>query len=421
MAIKLSQSISDRYALILSDQLIEWFDCVWSQYRLEGEFHQPLAPYQLLEDSLEALWPGFMLPDTIPIITNDYGDWLCLRVGANDEVSEVLHWYHGGGDFLPFGSNLAEALLYDVCQFVGRKRTPWDSTPSEEARASIWPWLAKHLQSTEAQIVEIVEGFRKGQVDQGLTMLAERGWCRDAVDRDRIDRALGTPLRQIADPKLALRLGVTWEREMTRWLFDTKTIPDSYRTALQELFEPRSDWDSQDWTQAESIAEGALNRRSDLAWASDVSGWGAFRRQDYELAFQRWEKGLLASVFSDQSTMFRSHWFSQEFGKFSAAMLYQSRDRLPESMQANLYWQNITRQGTLTANQRATEYWYQIAKAESNAAAQYEAWYRAGWDVGCTNRAQFQTILSGLVDSAWSAGWKARHAVAKAHLNKLGT
>ena len=58
------------------------------------------------------------MPDTLPIIGNDYGDWLCLRIARDGTLAELIHWSHCGGDWLPYGRNLAEGLLYDAAQRI---------------------------------------------------------------------------------------------------------------------------------------------------------------------------------------------------------------------------------------------------------------------------------------------------------------
>ncbi len=63
-----------------------------------------------------------MLPDTLPLIGNEYGDWLCVRVDEDNRFGELVHWYHGGGDWIPVGKSIAEAVLHDIVdQFRPRK------------------------------------------------------------------------------------------------------------------------------------------------------------------------------------------------------------------------------------------------------------------------------------------------------------
>ena len=109
-----SQQIERRYCLQLPDDVRAYLDEeIWKQ---EGgaEFCRARTPEQLLDPEPGTIWAGFMLPDTLPLIGNDYGDWLCVRIAANGTVSELVHWSHCGGDWIPYGRSLAEGLLYDA-------------------------------------------------------------------------------------------------------------------------------------------------------------------------------------------------------------------------------------------------------------------------------------------------------------------
>ncbi len=75
---------------------------------------------------------GFMLPDTLPILGNGYGDWLCMRVNADNTAGEVVHWYHGGGDWMPWGRNPAEAIAFDrLRQRLPGRRVAHATRPAE--------------------------------------------------------------------------------------------------------------------------------------------------------------------------------------------------------------------------------------------------------------------------------------------------
>ena len=109
-----STEIENRYSLRLSDDVRAWLDeQVWHESG-GAEFCRAQTPEQLLDPPPGTIWAGFMLPDTLPIIGNDYGDWLCLRIAADGTVSELVQWSHGGGDWIPYGNTLAEGLLYDA-------------------------------------------------------------------------------------------------------------------------------------------------------------------------------------------------------------------------------------------------------------------------------------------------------------------
>ena len=85
MPLRWSEKLAAHYGLRLPPDLRAWIDDnVWEQAG-GAEFSQPQSPEHLIEPN-GAIWGGFMLPDTLPIIGNEYGDWLCLRIDADDGV-----------------------------------------------------------------------------------------------------------------------------------------------------------------------------------------------------------------------------------------------------------------------------------------------------------------------------------------------
>ncbi len=422
MSIRLSEAISERYQLALSNELRDWMDGSWARFGSDSEFGSYNALPSLVDRAPDILWPGFMLPDTLPLIGNRFGDWLCLRIDASGQASELVHWYHGGGDFIPFGKTLSEALLYDRCQSVRSDHTIWGE-PMEvsEPNRSICSWIAEQLGVAESLIHRIEQSFQEGRLEEGLDALDEHGWCEVAVARDRIDLCLTTPLRRKADPKLAIRLGVTWEPELTRWLFDTELIPAPFIPSLEEyLGTAAAVRDRQDWHKAESIAVQLMEDRTDLEWPFAIAGWSAYRRGDHQQAIDRLWRGLSASVFSDQSTRFRSHWFDRRYGKFTAAILVQLSESLSDSIVEDPYWKQLSSGEGESIHQRIAKYWADQAKeANLEAAEQYDRWYRSGWDIGCHDIPMFDSILSQLQESAEQAGWKSRALLAEAYRSKL--
>src|SRR5262245_37578083 len=109
-----SDSVAQRFDIQLPLDLRAWLDDgIWKQAG-GAEFCRPRTPEQLVSPEPGSIWAGFMLPDTLPFIGNQYGDWLCLRIGFSNRVDEVLYWCHGGGDWIPYGRTLAESLIYDA-------------------------------------------------------------------------------------------------------------------------------------------------------------------------------------------------------------------------------------------------------------------------------------------------------------------
>ena len=74
-----SERIERHYSLRLPHDVRVWLDQdIWREVG-GAEFCRARTPEQILEPEPGTIWAGFMLPDTLPIVGNDYGDWLCLR------------------------------------------------------------------------------------------------------------------------------------------------------------------------------------------------------------------------------------------------------------------------------------------------------------------------------------------------------
>ena len=131
-----SRAIAERYQLRLSAELDDWFDSGACEALGHGEFCEPATPDQLLGPAPECIWPGLMPPDVLPLVGNGLGDWLCGRVSAQGTIDEILYWYHGGGDYLPYGAGLAEALLFDTLadRLPGRRQL--HAVPAEREASS---------------------------------------------------------------------------------------------------------------------------------------------------------------------------------------------------------------------------------------------------------------------------------------------
>lgn len=416
-----SEAIAERYSLALSDDLCDWFNGDWNRFDSSSEFCDFSVVPSLLNAAPSCFWPGFMLPDTIPIIGNRFGDWLCLKVGNDGKCCEIVHWYHGGGDYIPFGKTLAESLLYDACQSASPEHQTWgEVSEADPSKKNVLEWVAPRLDVSMSVLEEIISLYARGQVIEATDRMLEKGWCTTVAARDRIDAALSTPLRRKADPKLAMRLGVTWEKEMNRWLFDTDLIPAEQRERLHEILGASSDGFNQDWEAAEREAHAVLAHRQDLGWAFDIAGWAALRKSQTATAIDWWWKGVQTSVFSDQSTRFRSHWFDRSFGKFAAQQLHELRELLPNEIAMDPYWSALIATDAGDASQRITAHWIGRASQVGLSAGDcYDDWYRAGWDVGCHQVDLFAMILEQLTQNGRQAGWEAKAKIAKTYQARL--
>ncbi len=122
MASSAWERLAERFALAESGQWRRWFDVDSQRGVLTGPFKSVVDTAELCEPAPLDIWPGFMLPDSLPIVSNDYGDCWCARIGASGEITEVIQWSHGGGDWMPVGKHIGEAGLWDYVQHWRTRR-----------------------------------------------------------------------------------------------------------------------------------------------------------------------------------------------------------------------------------------------------------------------------------------------------------
>jgi hypothetical protein len=406
-----SSRIASTYGIRLSQSLQIWFDEAWWARQGTGEFATALAPEQILHLDGEVIWPGFLPPDLLPLIGNDYGDWLCLRVGLANEVSEVVYWNHGGGDWIPFGPNLPEALLY-----AASKRAP----ATDEFSSTVWPtWAAKQLSESGKPVMPFWE--TGAQIDP-LSALVEAGIAQTPVGRDLCLERLRRPSQETADREKAQALGVPWEPNFISWLFDSSLAPESKRDSLATKDAASGENFTQDWEGAEMEALRIERVRENLGWPMDLAGWAAERRGDVHQAIPRYWSSLAASVFSDESIRFRTLWFPEGFGKFAAARLWEHRDQLSDEQRNSPYLQLLWENDRASLRSRVSHFWLEQAEVAVNDQkwhAAFDAYLRAGWDVGMARRDDYFIVLEGLRSAAQHLGAVAMSRLISVHLGLL--
>ncbi len=438
-----SQHIADRYCVELDYAWRQWFDRDAEQVPLAGEFRDSTQHSFLLDRAPTIVWPGLMLPDTLPLIGNEYGDWLCVRVDSSNRFGELVHWYHGGGDWIPVGRTIAEAVLHDIVdQFrprVGQvlRGAPESTSPEHLshviARLSeerLQRWLIASFERDPNESREHSSAFRDVLAElsarrylPAVQQLERAGWSSEAALCDQIEYALQVPIRSLASDEIPKRLGLNYEPDYVRWLFDAQQIPNNVLHQIQEILHmlgiAPAQPNKQDWIEAERLALRLLERRSDLAWAVDIAGWAAKRRGDTEAACEIYFNGRFASAFSNQSIRMRSHGFDPRFGKVALAELWNLRDHLSSTQRDDTYLQKVWQSPARTLQREIQEYWMSAAREAMHAGnftVAYESYYRAGWDIGTQRMTDYLEIFSGLIESAQAAGWLARASIAKTHL-----
>lgn len=411
-----SVRLARRYELSLSEALADWFDAeVWRGFG-GGEFRQPVSPAVLLNSAPEVIWPALMPPDFLPLLGNTAGDWLCARIGAEGCGDQIVHWYHGGGDWIPWGRTLAEAIVFDAvhARLPGPSRrhsVPAESPRLDAAGSLSDPLLAWAAKRVPAPVAELIPSQVAGK-DLGDRMI-EAGVAEVAVRCELVQAALAEPLSGRLDADTAARLGFDWHQAV-RWCFDLGLIPPEARDRLREEF-GLALGRSQDWAEAAEHCRRVQQLAPELAWPWELLGYAEQRRGALASAVALYRQAAAKSGFTDQSIRLRTHWTSDSAAKFSVAML---RQLAPASMSESPYLRALGLREVQARRRAVSEQWSQqagAALADGNAAEAYRCFMAAGWDLGAGSIASYAELLDGLVDSAQQAGWAARAALAKTH------
>ncbi|RMF39327.1 MAG: hypothetical protein D6753_14070 [Planctomycetota bacterium] len=437
-----SEVLADRYHLQLSQRWRDWFDCAADQVQPRGALRHCVSVDLLKAEAPEAIWAGFMLPDTLPIVGNEYGDWICVRVEANGCLGELVYWYHGGGDWIPVGDRLAEALLHDAIDLfrpdyhqplrgAGESLAELARPQTADLQCETWRnWLIDQLSDASrsgaqvrAAISTIHDQLADGKHEHAVALLQEFGWAKFAAACDLIEYCLRNPVRALAQPSVAERCGIVWYPDFVEMLFDVDLVPRDMRQQLSHAAGLDTHaWPRQDWERACRIATAVLSQRDDLGWAFAIAGWGQERQREFRQAVDIYHRGRLATSFSDQSVRLGYHATTESLCKFTIAQLQGLRKYMREDQAADWYLQTYFRPHRRSLLHEVSQAWQERAArqfAEGRFAEAYDSFYRAGWDLGVSRLGEYAPILEAMVASAERAGSDARAEVARTHLRRL--
>lgn len=405
----LAEKLSQHYQIHLSDELCDWFDGQPERRQGGAEFRQALSVGDLIEPAPGIIWAGFMLPDTLPLVGNHYGDWLCLRIGFDGQPVEMIHWYHGGGDWTPYGNRLSEALIYDLARWLAGHRS--ESVP-EQADFGFATWARQWCPIPEFWS----EDLARADVERWMH---DHHIARVALQRDQVAQALLSPLGHHATIKTAQQLGVAWEPEFVRWLFDAQLCPSSQRATLLSLYaKDASRLFEQDWDTARQVCQQLASSRNDLAWPFDLLGWWHERNAELPAAIRNYQAGIRTSIFSDDTVRFRTHWFPTRFGKFSAFRLFELRDNLSDAALEDPYLQLFWNPDHESLRARVRDYWLtagDLALEQDRFQEAYQHYYRAGWDLGLQYPDSYQPIYRKLIEAAERGGSECLARIGRLH------
>jgi hypothetical protein len=411
----------------LGADLAAWFDSeIWKQQG-KHEFRDPVDANLLLEAAPEVIWPGLMPCDLLPVLGNTAGDWLCVRFDQGNRAAEVVQWYHGGGDWLPWGRSISDAVLFDVLSQrlpspARRHAIPAESTRPQDTsgRDPILDWACRR---TAAEVVELLacqpsedaQAHTDTAASQSTIVqtLLDHGVAEIAVRCELVQSSLRETLSASLNPQTAQRMGVQWN-DVVQWMFDVQRMPEQTRQRLEREF-GLTITKPQDWESAEQHSRRVVELAPDLAWAWDVIGYACERNGKRDAAIQAYQKASQCSVFTDQSVRLRTHWTADHAAKFSASRLGAS---YPEVVQDSAYLQILCDPDAQTRRHRLTQYWLEQADASSQAGhwhAAHRQYVAAGWDLGSEPLSLYGGLLEKIADAADRSGQTARAELARTH------
>lgn len=402
----------DHYQCKLSDDLVQWFD--EGVFAVDGgnEYRDVIDPSLLLCDVPEVIWPCLMPPDFLPLIGSGQGDWLGVRVDADNNASEIIQWYHGGGDWIPWGRTLAEAILFDaVCdQLPGphrRHAIPAEPIKRRPANENDWAnWALKHLPPEVKSVLS---------PDCSSTQLAERlienEVAEIAVRCELVQDCLHEPLSETLTLKKAVDLGLDWDSAV-EWMFDVDRIPDSLRQSLQSNLGLSLDV-AQDWNAAAEHCRRVIEASAEHAWAFDLLGYSLEKLGETDQAIDVYLQGASASVFTAQSVRLKTHWAAQRSAKFSTSRLLEID---ADGVRENSYL-SLLIDGDAQSRRESVKELHLADVPTKDSASAYQKLVAAGWDLGAEPITAYADILQQIVHAAEAADQKARARVAATHLS----
>lgn len=403
---------------MLSDDLTRWFDDeLWrvADGSMGDRFATAIVPDRLLANAPTEIWPALMPCDFLPILGNNLGDWLCVRIGTDSSASQIVHWYHGGGDWIPWGTTLAQAIYFDHV----RERLPGGGRDHAIAASS-------------------AETDEPNQVSQRLT-----NWAIDRLEDNAVrslERLSGRELadamleRRISEPAVLCQLSIdaldnplisdqmirSWKindaDHIQQSLFDNRLMDDAM---VDQITSQNVTADSvlaqQDWSAVQTHCRRATEIAPDLAWGWDLLGYSYQRSDDVVTAEQLYRQGLECSIFTDQTVRVRTHGFNGDGQKFSALRLIQLGYQ-PATQNERDYFHLLCSPSADQRRSQVREHFCNLAKQADSKTA-HDLWMRAGWDLGAEPMLAFAELIEQASASAAEAGRTGQSQLAITHRN----
>ena len=383
-----------------------------------------MSPDDLLIEAPESIWPGLMPCDLLPILSDDAGNWLCVRIAADGFASQIVQWFHGGGDWIPWGDRLADALVFDavVDRLPGPRRRL--AQPAENPKPKFDPlndpfvsWAFEH----QTKPIRELLAEQTGAQETAELMLGEHV-AEVAVRCELVQSALYQPWTTQMTPKLAKSYGLDW-KEVVQWMFDHDLVPNDAWTKMKGHIDfDRHHANAQNWDLALHHARQVSEIAPELEWPWDICGYATQRTGQLEHAIELYKIGASKSTFTDQSVRLNTHWVQDSkesgtaFAKFSAAQL---QALAPEWVAESEYESLLIGNDINEIRNQVSKHWIKLAKLAAQESRDHtdalQCWTRAGWDLGAESIDSYGIIIDGVVESAKSAGQIAKGTIASVH------
>ncbi|TWU44046.1 hypothetical protein Q31b_15810 [Novipirellula aureliae] len=417
-----SAQIAERYSCVLSDDLADWFDAeIWKGCG-SGEYCESVHPETLLSDAPDVIWPGLMPANLLPILGDSMGNWLGVRIDCENKASQIVHWFHGGGDWIPWGNRLSEAIVFEtlVDQLPGPRRAAALPAENFERQSSpkndaIVRWAFAKYPSEIADLL-----------DQSVTpaavadRLLRHSIAEVAVRFELIQAALFQDWSSHVSELVAESLELDWN-QVVNWIFDADQMPESAWQQIEGKLNHRKlddDCRDQDWDTAAMHARACQSLAPDLSWPWDLIGYYNERLGKRSQAVAAYGQGAMQSTFTDQSVRLHMHFTQSTAAKFSIARLHEiDRTVIANNDYFQLLQESRSAEEPLPLR-KVCEYWMRVAddyQHHGNLKATLDSLMRAGWDLGAEQIADYGPILEKIEAVAADAGQVGRSRLAAAH------
>ena len=320
------------------------------------------------------LWPALMPCHLLPLIGNGQGDFLCVRCADDGTLSEVVHWFHGGGDWIPWGRTLADAILIDaLSSFIPgstRRHVPIDRT----------------ISSPDAP------------------KLDENSWLSFAHKQLGLQCPISLNEASVTDWLIKHSIGTA---AVWSGILASKSDPSLASATLS----PRQ------IIELQRVTDAAVRDYPSLAWTWEGSGLLHEKSGQTAAAVEAYDRGARCSVFTSQSVRLGTHGNEEQTPKFSITRL---QDIAPERVRGDDYFRRLTMRTHADRQNAVHSYWMAAAGEQTDGSpSQWFCLHMAAWDLGLPSMQNYADVLRCIAESAEIGGADARAAVARVHLDVL--